>query len=506
MIRTPVLIVGAGPSGLAVAIELGRAGIDCVLVEPRATVTAGRPRAKTTSARTMELLRRWGLADRVRAAAPLPVSYSQDVVFCSRVTGHEITRFRNAFGMFDERRDEFAECGQQIPQPVVESVLREAVAELPSVTFLTGQRLLAAKDGPDGVRAELIDEVVEARYLVGCDGAGGVTRDAIGARYLGGSGERPNLNITFTSRGLTEDLLCARAVHYWVLGADVGGIVGPMDLHGTWWAIAQGVREGDPVALVRALVGADIDVEVQATDPWSARMMLADTYRGERTFLVGDAAHLNPPWGGHGYNTAIGDAVNLAWKLVAVLRGWGGPALLDSYEPERRPVARLTIDAASAQESRLARAYAHAGLDTDPTLRAEAAKALQAKRGEFHSLGLVLGYHYADSPAVTDDGTLVPEHDSLHYHGSGRPGTRLPHRWLPDGSSLYDHLGPGFTLLCNENADPAPMAREAARLGVPLAVPATGGDTVLVRPDQHIAWRGTVPDPAALRRAAGHLA
>ncbi|KAA9149571.1 2-polyprenyl-6-methoxyphenol hydroxylase [Amycolatopsis acidicola] len=504
MIRTPVLIAGAGPSGLAVAIELGRAGIPCCLVEPRTTVTTDRPRAKTTSARTMELLRRWGLADQVRAAAPLPVSYSQDVVFCSRVTGHEITRFSHAFGMYDGRRDELAECGQQIPQPVVEAVLREAVRELPSVTFLTGQRLLSAKDGTGGVRAELSDDVVEAGYLIGCDGAAGLTRDAIGARYEGSSGALPNLNITFTAPGLTEDLLCARAIHYWVLGADVGGIVGPMDLDGTWWAIAQGVREGDPVALVRALLGRDLDVEVRATDPWSARMMLADSYRGERIFLVGDAAHLNPPWGGHGYNTSVGDAVNLGWKLAAVLQGWGGPALLDSYEPERRPVAEQTIAAASAQESRLARAFARADLDTDPAARAEAAKALRAKEGEFHSLGLVLGYHYAASPLVTDDGSPVPEHDLLRYHGSGRPGMRLPHRWLPDGSSLYDHLGPGFTLLGNGNS--APLEREAARLGIPFTVLPTGGESVLVRPDQHIAWRGTTPDPAVLRRAAGHFA
>jgi 2-polyprenyl-6-methoxyphenol hydroxylase-like FAD-dependent oxidoreductase len=507
-----VLIAGGGPSGLAAAIELGRAGIDCAVVEPRTSVGTDRPRAKTTSARTMELLRRWGLADRVRAAAPLPVAHAQDVVFCTRLTGREITRFPNAFALHTQRREEFAECGQQIPQPVVEQVLRAAVTELRSVRFLAGHRLVAAQDGPDGVRARVAGpdgavRLVEADYLVGCDGAGGVTREAIGARYSGGSGARPNLNVTFRAPALTDARLCARAVHYWVLGAEVGGIVGRMDLDGTWWAVVQGVdvhnADVDPAALVHGLIGDAVDVEVLATDPWTARMLLVDRYRGERVFLVGDAAHLNPPWGGHGYNTCVGDAVNLAWKLVAVLRGWAGPALLDSYEPERRPVARQTIADAGAQESRLAHAFTRADLDADTpagaAARAAVAEALAVKRGEFHSLGLVLGYHYAGSPVVVDDGSPAPAHDPLTYHGSARPGARLPHAWLPDGSSLYDHLHPtGFTVLRRDpRRDVTPFTTAAGRHGVPLTVldlpglsGTYGAPLLLVRPDQHLAWRG----------------
>ncbi len=511
----PVLIAGGGPSGLAAAIELGRAAIRCAVVEPRERVTSDRPRAKTTSARTMELFRRWGLAERVRAAAPVPVSFAQDVVFCTRLTGRELTRFPHAFAMHPERRDEFAEGGQQIPQPVVEEVLRAAVAALPSVDLLIGHRLVSAQDGPDGVRAVVEGpdgtHEVRAEYLLGCDGAGGVTRDAIGARYSGSSGALPNLNVTFSAPALTEDRLCARAAHYWVLGADAGGIVGRMDLDGTWWAVAQGARpDSDPVRLVQRLIGAEVDVRVHATDPWAARMLLVDRYRGSRTFLVGDTAHLNPPWGGHGYNTCIGDAVNIAWKLAAVLQGWAGPALLDSYEPERRPVAGRTIEAASAQESQLAPAFAHAELDADTPAgarrRDEVAAALAGKRGEFHSLGLVLGYHYADSPTVVDDGSPVPPDEDLRYHGSARPGARLPHHWLPDGSSLFDHLGPGFTLLrLDPSLDDGPFTAAAARTGVPLRVldldpehaGSYGAPLLLVRPDQHVAWRGTDARAAA---------
>jgi hypothetical protein len=236
-------------------------------------------------------------------------------------------------------------------------------------------------------------------------------------------------------------------------------------------------------------------------------------------FLVGDAAHLNPPWGGHGYNTCVGDAVNLGWKLVAVLRGWAGPALLDSYEPERRPVARQTIADASAQESRLAGAFGHPELEAETAAgerrRAEVAAALAAKRGEFHSLGLVLGYHYAGSPVVLDDGSPVPEHRPQEYHGSARPGARLPHRWLPDGSSLFDHLGPGFTLLrLDPTADADGFGRAAAAASAPLTVldlPGLpdaadyGAPLLLLRPDQHIAWRGTdeVDAAAVLDTARG---
>ena len=172
--------------------------------------------------------------------------------------------------------------------------------------------------------------------------------------------------------------------------------MGRLDLDGTWWAIVQGIADRPagrptPVALVQALAGDDIDVEVLATDPWSARMLLVDRYRGERVFLVGDAAHLNPPWGGHGFNTCVGDAVNLGWKLAAVLQGWAPAALLDSYEPERRPVALRTIDAAGNQEAFLAPSFAADDLDADgpagEALRAEVARALQVKDPEFHSLG-----------------------------------------------------------------------------------------------------------------------
>ncbi|WP_219419544.1 FAD-dependent monooxygenase [Pseudonocardia nigra] len=523
--RVPVLIAGGGPSGLAAAVELGRRGVEVIVIEPRTTLDPLRPRAKTTSVRTMEHLRRWGLADRLRARAPLPVAHAQDVVFCTGLFGHEITRFPGAFGLWTTRRDIAAESGHQAPQPVVEELLREAAAALPSVTLLIGHRVVSVTDGPDEVRAVVEGPDGERRetaagYLLGCDGSAGVTRPAIGARYEGSSGAQPNLSITFRSLALDERPLCAVGVHYWVIGAARGGLMGRLDLAGTWWLIVQGIdpRDTDPVALVRTVVGDDVDVDVLATDPWSARMLLVDRYRGERVFLVGDAAHLNPPWGGHGFNTCVGDAVNIAWKLAAVLQGWAPPSLLDSYETERRPVAERTIAAAGSQEAFLAPSFAASGdLDDEgPTgraLRGRLAEALQVKHPEFHSLGLVLGYDYPDSPLVVPDGAPVPAPDLTVFTPSAHPGARLPHTWLPDGGSVHDLLGDGFTLLRLAPGAPVDaLLDDAARAGVPLRlldldhVPRLrtlyGADLVLVRPDQHVAWRGDdVPDPAALLAA-----
>ncbi|MGY1747678.1 FAD-dependent monooxygenase [Modestobacter sp. SYSU DS0511] len=530
--RVPVLVVGGGPSGLAAAIELGRRGVEVLVLEPRTELDPLRPRAKTTSVRTMEHLRRWGLADRLRAVSPLPVAHAQDVVFCTGLFGHEITRFPHAFGLTPEPVEEYAEPGQQAPQPLVEQVLRDAVRELPTVTLLAGWRAVSVTDGPAAARAEVeapdgTRTTVTADWLLGCDGSGGISRRAIGARYEGASGTLPNVSITFRSRDLDARPLCALGVHYWVIGARHGGLMGRLDLDGTWWAIVQGVDGTapgvDPVALVRDLVGADVDVDVLATDPWSARMLLADRYRGQRVFLVGDAAHLNPPWGGHGFNTCVGDAVNLGWKLAAVLGGWAPESLLGSYEPERRPVAERTIATAGAQEAFLAPSFAAGDLDAETPagqeLRAVLVQRLQVKDPEFHSLGLVLGYDYPDSPVVVPDGAPVPGPELQTFTPSAHPGARLPHAWLPDGRSVYDALGPEFTLVRLTPApDGAPdgVLDAAERLGVPVQLldlsgvaglrGRYGADLLLVRPDQHVAWRGSAPDDAdrLLRQLVGH--
>lgn len=511
--ETQVLIIGGGPVGLSAAVELGRRGVRCLVVEPRLAVSRLRPRAKTTNVRTMEHFRRWGLAERIREVAPLKVDWSQDVVFCTTLLGHEVTRFTNCLGLSPQRTELYAEAGQQIAQPLVEEVLREAVTDLEACHLCLGWSLNSLQQFDGSVRAIIVNgqgeqRQIEASYMLGCDGSRSVVRSAIGAHYVGTSDSRPNFGLVFRAPGLAERQLHGPAVHYWVLNPARPGVMGRMDLVDHWWIIANGVSaetgQANPHALISGLVGTKIEAEILGTDPWTARMLLADRYRADRVFLVGDAAHLNPPWGGHGFNTGIGDAVNIGWKLTAVLEGWGGENLLASYEAERRPVAEQTIQEAAANMSVLAPELGNPEMMT-PGLAGEQARALAAqtiqaaKDREFHSLGLVLGYQYDASPVIVDDGT-PPLPVGQDYLPTARPGARLPHLWLPDGTSLYDRLGNGLSLLrLRDDAEVAPFIESTAVRGVPLTVLELRGQTLedlygvsllLVRPDQHVAWRG----------------
>ncbi|MCU1436895.1 MAG: 2-polyprenyl-6-methoxyphenol hydroxylase [Pseudarthrobacter sp.] len=540
---TPVLISGGGPSGLFLALDLAHRGIRSVVIEPRTSIDPDRPRAKTTNARTMTHLRRLGLAATLRAAAPLPVDFAQDVIFCSSLTGREIRRFPNAFQLEPGRYGPQPECGQQVPQPVLEGVLREAVSASAHATLLAGLRVEECEPSTTGHRVTVADTAgrrrsVECTFLAGADGISSTVRRGLGLRLEGGSAALSNISVLFRSGDLADTISLDPAVQYWVLGPHAAGMVGRMDLDQTWWAIIQGVAapvdggalDLDAVALVRSLVGADVDVDVIATDPWTARTLLAPSYGHDGVFLVGDAAHQNPPWGGHGFNTCIGDAANLAWKIAAVLEGWAGPGLLESYEAERRPVARRTISDAAANGEALAYHFADPALEAEGAdggaARATAHAALGVKQSEFDSLGLVLGYSYAASPVVVPDGSPVPAEDPIRYTPSASPGALLPHAWLDDSMSVYDILGAGFTLLVDSVALAgaaagdvyAPVIAMADAWRIPLTVTALDPDmngipmadawaaaAVLVRPDQHVAWRGSSPEAAAqaLRVAAG---
>src|SRR6202044_1253943 len=192
-------------------------------------------------------------------------------------------------------------------------------------------------------------------------------------------------------------------------------LIGRLDLAGTWWAILPGVDAEYGTAhaseLITGLVGAPVEHEMLASDPWLARMLVADSFRDRRVFLVGESAHVNPPYGGHGFNTSVGDAVNIAWKIAAVEQGWASPDLLASYEPERRGVVEQTVASAAANMRSLSR-----DLPCDE-------QAIQAaKRSEFHSLGLVLGYSYAGSPVIQPGTGPVPGTVAGPGDGPGPPG------------------------------------------------------------------------------------
>ena len=512
-IDTPVLIAGGGPVGLALAVELGLRGIECLVVEPRPQPTRLRPRAKTLNARTMEHARRWGLAGRLRAAAPLPVSWSQDVSFCTTFLGREITRFTGVLGLADD--GDSPERGQQMPQYVLEEVLREVAAELPTVDLRLGWRLQSLDpaagrgdgnggdvDGP--VHATLLDPAgvaagVTAEYVVGADGARSVVREQIGARYVGATALRPNTGLVFRSRELVSAAAHPPAVQTWLLNRQTPGMMGPIDRDGLWWLIAFGVdgRSADfnPARLISGALGRELAVEVVSTDPWTARMELVDRCRSGRVFLVGDAAHLNPPFGGHGLNTGIGDAVDLGWKLAATLAGWGGPALLDSYEAERRPLHRRVIDEATSNMATLAPELLDDGLDRpgpdgDRARAAAASRIEQTKRAEYFSTDLVLGHRYADSP-VLQASPAAPE---------GRTdvavaGGRLPHQWVSPQVSTLDLVTGAHAILTADAELGARAGQAAAAAGLPVTVTTLdqalmrrlGAELIVVRPDQVVA-------------------
>ena len=511
---TPVLIAGAGPVGLALAVELGLRGVECLVVEPRRQPTRLRPRAKTLNARTMEHARRWGLAARLRAAAPLPVSWSQDVSFCTTFLGQEITRFTGVLGLGDDGRS--PERGQQMPQYVLEEVLRGVVTELPAVDLRLGWRLEALDaTGPGPVRATLSDPGgnpvrVTAEYAVGADGARSVVREQIGAHYVGSTGLRPNTGLVFRSEALLAAVPHPPAVQTWLLNRQTPGMMGPVDRHGLWWLIAFGADGRaagfDAGRLISGALGRELPAEVVSTDPWTARMELVDQCRSGRVFLIGDAAHLNPPFGGHGLNTGIGDAVDLGWKLAASLAGWGAPRLLDSYEAERRPLHRRVIDEATANMATLAPELLHDDLDRpgpggDRARAAAAQRIEQTKRAEFFSTDLVLGHRYQDSPVLQASPSAAGP-----WTGRAESGRRLPHHWVSPQVSTLDLVTGRHLVLTSDGALGVRAGRAAAAAGLPATVTRLepslmrrlGAELLVVRPDQVVAaaWPAPGPGPA----------
>lgn len=512
-----VLIVGAGPVGLALAIELGRRRVPCLLVERNERVGVA-PRAKTTNVRTREHLRRWGLADRLRAASPLGTDYPSNVLFVTRLAGPALARFDNAFYCAPGRNPLYSEHAQWVPQYTVEEVMREYAQSLPGVELRFNCELRGFEQDDKGVRARLRDLAqgrdldVQADYLVGADGARSTVRELLGVRMQGQHGLSRNYNIIFRAPGLAEAHRHGPAIMYWQVNRDVPSVIGPMDRGDTWFfmptQVAEGVRLADLDArsLIGRATGIDLPYQVLSGDEWVASRLLGERYRERRVFLAGDACHLHPPFGGYGMNMGVADGVDLGWKLAAVLQGWGGPALLDSYEAERRPVHEWVLDEAVLNHATLGNQLVAEGLEDagerGERLRAEVGARIQAtKLREFATLGVVLGYRYDDSPVIVPDGSAAPARDFINYVPSSRPGCLAPHAWLHDGSSLYDHFGPGFTLLA-QGADEAAIAAaraQAERCGVPLKVlqPSEPGVAslyptrlTLLRPDQHVAWRG----------------
>ena len=526
---TDVLVIGAGPVGLAAAIELGTRGIRVVLVERNLRVGLA-PRAKTTNVRTRTHLRRWNIADNLAAEAPFGVDYPNNMVFVTRIgpEGHELARFSNAFNASPARSTLYPEHAQWVPQYVLERVMLEKARTLASVDIHFGTEFVAAGQDEDFVITTLQNEEsqmhVKSRYLIGADGARSQVRELIGAKMEGRHGLSHHYNIIFRARGLGEAHQFGPAAVYWQIGRDGFSAIGPMDRDDLWFFAPGGAQPGqslsphEAAALIRERTGIDLDYEVVSADTWSAHELLADRYADRRIILAGDACHLHPPAGGYGMNMGVGDGVDLGWKIAATLQGWGGAALVASYEDERRPVHRRVIEEAMANYAIYVAPPPPEIEDATPqgkAIRAKVGMAVQASKArEFATLGTVLGLCYASALIARDD-SPAPVHDAENYTPSARPGCLAPHAWLSDGRSIYDLFGPGFALIVSEDADPVEVEvakMEADALGVPFEIVQAhgidvealfGAQLTLVRPDQHVAWRGS-RWTGVLARSIGH--
>jgi len=511
-----VLIVGAGPVGLAAAIELGMRNIAVLVVEQNERGGAA-PRAKTTNVRTRAHLRRWGIADRLAEESPFGIEYPNNMIFLTRLGpgGHELARFANAFNAAPERSELYPEHGQWIPQYKLEKVLLEKARSLASVEVRFGSRFVNATQDGSSVRSTVETQnsaaIVSSRYLIGADGARSGIRELIGAKMEGRTSLSRAYNIIFRAPGLAEAHGFGPAAMYWQVSVSGTGAMGPMDQNDVWFFMPgvgpdQTLTHEQAIDKIRDCTGIDLNYEILSADAWFANELLADRYSDRRILLAGDACHLHPPFGGYGMNMGIGDAVDLGWKLAATLQGWGGPNLIDSYQTERRQVHRTVIDEAVAILGSAASPLPHEIEDDTPegeSVRKKVGEIIKATRGrEFYTLGTVLGLGYENSPIVWAESGPAPAHDPQRYTPTARPGYLAPHAWLEDGRSLYDCFGLGFTLLIDATADSSDVSRaerDAECLGIPMTSVRSkeidvarlfGARLALIRPDQHVAWRG----------------
>ena len=535
-IDTRVLIVGGGPVGMTLALDLAWRGVDVVVAEKRPADAPPNVKCGQISARSMEVFRRLGVAHRLRAVG-LPADYPNDIVSATSVLGMELSRVpipaRGERGTAAATGPDASwptpEHTHRCNQIFFEPVLFAHVAAQPRVRILNRTEIDGFTQHEQGVTAITRDLdsgqqiSIECEYLVGCDGASSMVRKAIGAE-LQGTPVLQHANSTYIRAPALKSLLPGKpAWLYFSLNPRRCGVTMAVDGHETW-NVQNYSYHGEPDLsavdrdwAIRMIlgVGPDFEIEVLAAEDWIARRLVADRFRERRVFICGDAAHLWIPLGGYGMNAGIADAANLAWKLAATLKGWAEPGILDAYHAERQPiteqVSRYIADIAlkvMAQRHEISADIEGQDAVGEAT-RARIGRAAYAL--DVHQQccgGLNFGYYYEGSPIIAYDDERAPAYTMGTFTSSTVPGCRVPHFWLEGRRSLYDALGADYTLL---RLDPAVrvdgIVEAAGRRGVPLAVldvEAAGmrelyrRKLVLVRPDQHVAWRGEQAPAAPL--------
>jgi len=534
---TQVLIIGAGPVGLTLALDLGRRGIRCTLVEQK-DKPAFLPKMERVNARTMEIYRRMGLADKIRKAG-LRGDVPMDVFVVLDLAHPPLLRLpypsvNEAQADIRATTDGSAPCEayQLISQYTLEPLLKEECEKNPNITMMWSTQFVSCEQDAEGVSTtvKLSDggtRVIRSPYMVGCDGGASPVRHALNIKLHG----EPN------SLGLRQGLYYCEELfdklpvgngpgkgrHYHVAD-DKSTFLIMQDSTKHWTLHAQCDSDEEMKAQFRKAVGFDVKFEMLSCNPWRQNLMLAEKYQKDRILLAGDSVHLVIPTGGLGMNSGVGDAVDLAWKLEAVLKGWGGPNMLGSYEFERRQIGDRNVGASRyATIGRRKWRSMYRPEIRDNTVEGKKAREILAnvadveQRKTNEMIGAELGYRYVHSPIICDI-PGGPEHLFRVYEPTTWPGARLPHVWLNDGSAMQDRLPAfGYTILRlgNTKADTKPLSDAIAAYGAPvttLDVPDEiareiyGYDLLLIRPDMHVVWRGNAePDAAEVARiATGH--
>ena len=534
--RTAVCIVGGGPAGLVLALELGRRGVSCIVFEEKEGPPTF-PKANSTTSRTMEHYRRLGIADEIRPLG-LPDEYAPDISYHTRYARHELARLHWPSRAEALRSRHQYDPHWPTPEPVhraqqmlIEPVLKRHAERLPAIDLRFGWRVEEIAQDTDGVRLRARElstgRVTEFRadYAVGCDGPRSLVREALGIRYAGIGAEDGDfmggrmLAVHLDAPAFYDTVPVSRSWQHWALNRARSGILIAIDGRGRFVFHTQlprgyaGTLDYARSSLALA-AGCDFPYKILGIAEWTAGFTLvAERYGAGRIFLAGDAAHLFTPLGGLGMNTGIGDVMNLCWKIAARYQGWAGDGLLATYEQERRPIGLRNVQLGVACTRVMDGWKVPPDFESDSlAMQAErekfGARIVEEDRAQYLTVGIQLGERYEGSPIVVPDTTPAPPDRWDHYDPIDRPGARAPHVWLMPQRALFDQFGLGFTLIDFVGSTDTSSLEEAARKrGVPLKIlslpdapdhPYTK-PLVLVRPDGHVAWHGDeLPNPFAL--------
>ncbi|MGE0216825.1 FAD-dependent monooxygenase [Mycolicibacterium sp.] len=511
----PVVIVGGGPVGIGTALELARHGVRTVILEARGPGEYNYARTNLTNLRSMEHFRRWGIADRLRDNDPVSEEFGRGISYVTALNGHVVVDLAQVFAFgttvpFASDRPEWA------PNDAIEKTVHDAAVEHPLIDIRFGCRVTGFQERDEAVHVTYTDPggavaTVAAPYLVAADGSRSFVRKALGIRMEG----VPDLAYCSLWHLRAPDLDTRMAVgkssFFMFINEfrDNAMLLAQGDDRYEFGFFPKPGEDADDWDRARQVLIRNVGFEFDATPISGGAVMihslLAPEFRHGRILLAGDAAHLISPMGGFGMNLGIGDAADLGWKLAAVLQGWGGPTLLDSYARERRPVIAWIQNECLHNTERSAESFTRDGISADTAdgaaLRTVVGEEISTvKSAEFESFGAQLGTHYHGSPIVVPDGTVPPALSQGVYEPSATPGCRAPHVWLDDQTSLYDRFGAGFTLLVigEQPIDTSAFETAAKDRGMPLDVLTLpradlrglyGAELVLIRPDQYVAWR-----------------